>query len=419
MPEETYQREEATVKVPSDDNKPSDDEEKKEPTASSADDTKEADKKKDIIPLDEADIAILKSYGSGPYAGAIKSTEDDIAKLTNDINALKGIKESDTGLAPPSTWDLIADKQLMQSEQPLQVARCTKIINAGQEDAKYVINVRQIAKYVVGLGDRVSATDIEEGMRCGVDRQNKMQIQIPLPPKIDPSVTMMTVEEKPDVTYAEVGGCKEQIEKIREVVEMPMLNPERFIALGIDPPKGVLLYGPPGTGTQQQTHNLTHTTHTHTHTGTEALNIHAHIIWTTTPSLSSCTRSSTYSLTSFRVPLAIQPAQVKLCSLVPSPTRPTPSSFVSSAASSYRSTSVKVHVWSVSCSSWPALRRPRSCSSTRWTPSVERASTTGQAATTRYSERCYRSSRSWTASMLEATSRCSWPPTDPTRWTPH
>ena len=43
-------------------------------------------------------------------------------------------------------------------------------------------------------------TDIEEGMRVGVDRQ-KYQIQIPLPPKIDASVTMMTVEEKPDVTY--------------------------------------------------------------------------------------------------------------------------------------------------------------------------------------------------------------------------
>jgi len=85
-------------------------------------------------------------------------------------------------------------------------------------------------------------------MRVGVDRNNKYQIHIPLPPKIDPSVTMMTVEEKPDITYAEVGGCKEQIEKIREVVEMPMLNPERFVALGIDPPKGVLLYGPPGTG---------------------------------------------------------------------------------------------------------------------------------------------------------------------------
>uniref|UniRef100_A0A2N9HYT6 Uncharacterized protein n=1 Tax=Fagus sylvatica TaxID=28930 RepID=A0A2N9HYT6_FAGSY len=129
-------------------------------------------------------------------------------------------------------------------------------------------------KYVVGLGDKVSPTDIEEDMRVGVD-PNKFHIQIPLPPKIDPSVTMMTVEEKPDVTYNDVGGCKEQIEKMRENVDIHYvqhneletsfstitdidvfsrllsclcLHPEKFVKLGIDPPKGVLCYGPLGTG---------------------------------------------------------------------------------------------------------------------------------------------------------------------------
>jgi len=212
------------------------------------DDKKEEKKEKETAPLDEDDIALLKTYGLGPYANPIKCIEDDIEKIAKNVNTLKGIKESDTGLSNPSLWDLTADKQMMQSEQPLQVARCTKIINAGTENAKYMINVRQVAKYVVGLADKVSPTDIEEGMRVGVDRNGKFQIHLPLPPKIDPSVTMMTVEEKPDITYSDVGGCKEQIEKIREVVEMPLLNPERFLALGIDPPKGVLLYGPPGTG---------------------------------------------------------------------------------------------------------------------------------------------------------------------------
>lgn len=183
----------------------------------------------------------------GPYSTKIKSIEKDIQAAQKRVSVLIGIKESDTGLAPPSQWDLVSDKQMMQSEQPLQVARCTKIINAGQEDAMYMINVKQIAKFVVALGEKLAPTDVEEGMRVGVDRQ-KYSIKLPLPPRIDPSVTMMTVEEKPDVTYDDVGGAEESLERLREVVEMPLLHPERFVNLGIDPPKGVLLYGPPGTG---------------------------------------------------------------------------------------------------------------------------------------------------------------------------
>lgn len=83
--------------------------------------------------------------------------------MNKRVNDIRGVKETDTGLAPPSMWDVVADKEMMQSEQPLQVARCTKILNAGQDDAKYMINVKQIAKFVVGLGDRVAPTDIEVG----------------------------------------------------------------------------------------------------------------------------------------------------------------------------------------------------------------------------------------------------------------
>ena len=74
----------------------------------------------------------------------------------------------------------------------------TKIIQSGgegatsNEDAKYIINVKQFAKFVVDLSDNVAPSDIEEGMRVGVDR-NKYQIHLPLPPKIDPTVTMMQV----------------------------------------------------------------------------------------------------------------------------------------------------------------------------------------------------------------------------------
>ena len=211
---------------------------------------------------------MLKSYGLGPYSTKIKTLEEEIKTHQQTVKDLIGIKESDTGLSPPSMWDLVGDKQMMSEEAPLQVARCTKLFlvtqtpttttggaggggmggnmnasNAG--GAKYVINVKQIAKFVVGLGEKVAPTDIEEGMRVGVDR-SKYSIQIPLPPKIDPTVSLMTVEDKPDVTYDDVGGAKDAMEKLREVLELPLLHPERFVSLGIDPPKGVLLYGPPG-----------------------------------------------------------------------------------------------------------------------------------------------------------------------------
>jgi len=217
-------------------------------------------------PLDEGDIALLKSYGLGPYSSLIKTLEEEIKTNQQTVKDLIGIKESDTGLSPPSMWDLVGDKQMMSEEAPLQVARCTKIITEDAENNsssgggggmpsmnpsvsgnKYVINVKQIAKFVVGLGEKVAPTDIEEGMRVGVDR-TKYSIQIPLPPKIDPTVSLMTVEDKPDVTYDDVGGAKDAMEKLREVLETPLLHPERFVTLGIDPPKGILLYGPPGTG---------------------------------------------------------------------------------------------------------------------------------------------------------------------------
>ena len=224
--------------------------------------------------MDEGDIALLKSYGLGPYSTKIKALEEEIKTQQQTVKDLIGIKESDTGLSPPSMWDLVGDKQMMSEEAPLQVARCTKIIAGDAEGGggdgaaggggaaagggmggamnssnaagnKYVINVKQIAKFVVGLGEKVAPTDIEEGMRVGVDR-SKYSIQIPLPPKIDPTVSLMTVEDKPDVTYDDVGGAKDALERLREVLELPLLHPERFVALGIDPPKGVLLYGPPG-----------------------------------------------------------------------------------------------------------------------------------------------------------------------------
>lgn len=59
---------------------------------------------------------------------------------------------------------------------------------------------------------------------------------------------MMKMTEKPDVTYADVGGLDMQKQEVREAIELPLQHPELYSQIGIDPPKGVLFWGPPGTG---------------------------------------------------------------------------------------------------------------------------------------------------------------------------
>src|SRR4029079_759459 len=58
----------------------------------------------------------------------------------------------------------------------------------------------------------------------------------------------LVLEEVPDITYAEIGGLDDQIELIRDAVELPYLHAELFAEYQLQPPKGILLYGPPGCG---------------------------------------------------------------------------------------------------------------------------------------------------------------------------
>lgn len=139
--------------------------------------------------------------GQGPYSLALKKIENELKDIQKRVGEKMGVRESDTGLASPNLWDTAADRQ-RQGEHPYQVARCQTIIKASEwgvfvltvlsahvvatplaegqalnpqdgagagnpEGDKYVISIKQVAKFVVGLGDRVSPTDVEEGMRVG------------------------------------------------------------------------------------------------------------------------------------------------------------------------------------------------------------------------------------------------------------
>ena len=66
--------------------------------------------------------------------------------------------------------------------------------------------------------------------------------------EVDPMVSVMKVEKAPLESYADVGGLDAQIQEIKEAVELPLTHPELYEDIGIKPPKGVILYGEPGTG---------------------------------------------------------------------------------------------------------------------------------------------------------------------------
>jgi len=64
----------------------------------------------------------------------------------------------------------------------------------------------------------------------------------------DSRVRVMELEESPDISYAQIGGLANEIKEVREAVEYPLTRPEIFQRIGVEPPKGILLFGAPGTG---------------------------------------------------------------------------------------------------------------------------------------------------------------------------
>jgi len=114
-------------------------------------------------------------------------------------------------------------------------------------EEKFIVKATNGPRYVVGCRRQLDKDKLKAGTRVALD-MTTLTIMRYLPREVDPLVYNMSHEDPGEVTYSEIGGLQEQIREIREVVELPLINPELFLRVGISPPKGVLLYGPPGTG---------------------------------------------------------------------------------------------------------------------------------------------------------------------------
>ena len=87
---------------------------------------------------------------------------------------------------------------------------------------------------------------LEAGDRVAIN--DSFSVKQILEAETDSRAQAMQVESSPDVSYADIGGLEEQLVEVREAVEEPLLNAQQFADVGIEPPSGVLLHGPPGTG---------------------------------------------------------------------------------------------------------------------------------------------------------------------------
>ncbi|QIO20946.1 proteasome-activating nucleotidase [Haloarcula sp. JP-L23] len=87
---------------------------------------------------------------------------------------------------------------------------------------------------------------LEAGDRVAIN--DSFSVKEILDPETDARAQAMQVDGSPDVSYDDIGGLEEQIREVREAVEEPLVNAQQFRDVGIEPPSGVLLHGPPGTG---------------------------------------------------------------------------------------------------------------------------------------------------------------------------
>jgi proteasome regulatory subunit len=101
--------------------------------------------------------------------------------------------------------------------------------------------------FLVSVNKRIDPELLVAGARVSLNQDTLSIIDV-LVDSWDPLVVASEVIEKPIVTYADIGGVDQQIKDLIQSVELPLLNPEAFKKMGIEPPKGVLLTGPPGTG---------------------------------------------------------------------------------------------------------------------------------------------------------------------------
>jgi len=126
---------------------------------------------------------------------------------------------------------------------PLTVGNLEEII----DDDHAIVAPHQGLDFYAPILSIVDKDQLEPGCSVLLNHRSHACVGI-LADEVDPMVSVMKVDKAPLESYADIGGLEEQVREIKEAVELPLTNPEMYEDIGIRAPKGVILYGEPGTG---------------------------------------------------------------------------------------------------------------------------------------------------------------------------
>ena len=135
-------------------------------------------------------------------------------------------------------------KEIKKLKQPPLI---TGYIEDILDDNTLIIRVSTGSSFIVEYSTDISLKDLKIGLKVSLNQKYFSIVSI-LPPSTDVIIRNMVLNNRPSIKYADIGGLDLQIEQIKDFIQLPLEQPDLFKKIGIEPPKGVLLYGMSGTG---------------------------------------------------------------------------------------------------------------------------------------------------------------------------
>lgn len=175
----------------------------------------------------------------------IKKLQEDYQKLLDDSQNLineRSYLETEIRTLKKRATRLDDEVRLLKTP-PLIIGHLQDVL----DERTAIVRSSNGTVFQVSLNQRLEPERLKPGTRVALNQDTLAVIEV-LHEAWDPLVSGAEVVDKPDITYDSVAGLDEQIQLIREAIELPLLEPELFSKIGITPPKGILLVGPPGCG---------------------------------------------------------------------------------------------------------------------------------------------------------------------------